>query len=317
MLIVRPATAPEMHARNLLTAPVWGNRLTEAQYLAREAALNATEFAQRGMRTWVLEDDAAPGVLLASCESHAMISVFDGSRGTSQGIASVFVEQRLRGRGLAATMLGLLQDRFRAEGAHASILFSEVGATIYERVGYAARPIRARTWTPVPGDVAAIAKPLVRETAHPGPDWPGHVSPRVPRFAIRPDRAHVEWHRARSSFYWSVLAPERMNPDLLCGAEVDWARILWTPDYRNDVLMVLLVGDATNGRAAEKAVLVEALRRATHALGLPRAELWESPAVTLPGGESIRRDDELPMIAPYAPGLVPTDWVDYGRGCWV
>ena len=159
MLTLRPATAAEKHARNLLTAPVWGNRLTEAQYLAREAVLVATEFARRGMRTWVMEDDTAPGIPLASCESLAMISVFDGTRGTSQGIASVFVEERLRGRGLAATMLGLLQDRFRTENAQASILFSEVGATIYERVGYMARPIRARTWTPVPGEPGALPAP--------------------------------------------------------------------------------------------------------------------------------------------------------------
>lgn len=317
MFVLRVATPEEERKRNRLTAPVWGNRLTEAQYLDREDALRGTEFSRDGMRTWLLEDDAAPGVTLASCETYAMSSVFDGTRGTTYGFASVFVEERLRGRGLAGAMIDLVQKNLRAEGAQAAILFSEVGASIYERAGFVARPIRARTWTPSRGAVSEIARPLDRAAAHPGFGWQGTVAARVPRFAITPTPAQIEWHRARSSFYRRVLAPDRMDPDLLSGAEVGWARVLWTPDYRNDVLMVLQVGEPISSPAPQREAIVETIRRAAHALGMPRAELWESPAISLPGGDVIPRDDELPMIAPYAPGLVPTDWVDYGRGCWV
>lgn len=317
MRTVRLATAEEERARNRLTASVWGNRLTEQQYLEREDALRGMEFSRAGMRTWLLEDDAQPGVTLASCETYAMTSVFDGVRGTTHGFASVFVEQRLRGRGLAGAMIDLVQKILRAEGAQAAILFSEVGASIYERAGFVARPIRGRVWTPAAGPVSYLARPLDRAAAHPGFGWQGPISPRIPRFAVTLTPAQIEWHRERSSFYRRILAPDRMDPDLLCGAEIGWTRVLWTPDYRNDVLMVLQVGEATSASASQRDAIVEVIRRAAHALGMPRAELWESPAVSLPGGESIRRDDELPMIAPYAPGLAATDWVDYGRGCWV
>jgi hypothetical protein len=71
------------------------------------------------------------------------------------------------------------------------------------------------------------------------------------------------------------------------------------------------------GNASESAALVEATRRAAAALGFPYAEHWESPSTALPGGEDRALDDEIPMLLPFAPGLAPEHWVEYGRGCWI
>jgi hypothetical protein len=309
-LSLRPASDAERDARNLLTAPVWGNRLTVEQYLGRERCLRATAFA-RGMRTWVLVDDE--DAVLASCESYKMTSL-GRAAGVVQGIASVFVEEKHRGHAHAQAMLTRLLDRFRFESADASMLFSEVGAPIYGKIGYVPRPIHARVWDPVesdPGDVAAL---LVR--GGPGPDISTSVSPGAPtpRFRIVLSPAQIEWHRERAAYYHGVLAPDRRPPDSLTGAMSGNAWILWVPDYRLERLMVLVV---RTGSAEDNAAIVEALRRAAHAFGMPVAELWESPAVKLPGGREIPRDDEIPMICPIAKGVAPEDWVDYGRGCWV
>lgn len=310
-LRARAATVTEIDDRNRLTAPVWGNRLSLEQYLARERRLRATEFAKTALRTWVLERD--DGAIVASHESYAMRTESALGTGHAEGIASVFVEDRLRGKGYAAQLLSQSLARFREEKAQASILYSEVGAKIYSAIGYHARPIRARQWTPASGAVADIAIPFARGDAA-APDPARSIAGAPPRFRIALTRAQVDWQRERSSFYREVLAPDRRDPDTLAGAHAGAAWILWTPDYRLERLMVVAARPGTPG---ENATLVEALRRATSALGLPIAELWISPALDLPGGAEVPRDDEIPMIAPLAGSIAPEDWIDYGRGCWI
>lgn len=307
-LRARAATAAEREERNRLTAPVWGKRLTLEQYLDRERTLERTAFAKESMRTWVLERD--DGAIVASHESYRMRTAGTLGDGHVEGIASVFVEPPLRGQGFAQTLLRQSLERFRGENAHGSVLWSEVGAEIYAKLGYAARPIRARQWTPVTG---AVEDAFARGEA--GAPDPQEAPPGAPRrFRIVFTPAMIEWQRERASFYHGALAAGRRHPDTLAGARAGAAWILWSPDYRNEVLMALC---ARPGTAEENGRLVEALRRAAFALGLPLAELWISPALDLAGGRDVPRDDEIPMIAPLAEELRPEDWIDYGRVCWI
>ncbi len=307
---VRLAGEAEILARNRLTHATWGDRLSVEQYLAREDALRATAFA-RGMRTWLLEEESR---VVASCESYAMASVLDGRDGTTEGIASVFVEPELRGRKLAAELLSRLLARFREEKAHASILYSEVGTKLYEQAGYRARPILARQWTPVSGEVAAVATPLSREEALARLATPlARHPPWHRRYRVAVSIAQLDWHWERARFYHRILAPSRREPDSLSAAAAGDAWIAWMPDYRLDRLLVL---EARPGDARETAAIVEALRRAAASLGFPVAEHWISPALDLPGGTTVPREDETPMIAPLA-AFSPEDWIDYGRGCWI
>lgn len=310
-MTIREATEEEVLARNRLTHSTWGNRLTVEQYLEREEVLRRTTFAA-GMRTWVLEER---GEIVASCESYAMASFRENSPGHTEGIASVFVEPRLRGRKLAARLLTLLLAKLREEKAQASILFSEVGTRLYESAGYHARPIRARQWTPSAGDVREVATPLTREEARARLAAPiAKHPPWHRRFRIAISIAQLDWHWERARFYHRVLAPSRPPPDALCAAAAGDAWIAWMPDYRLDRVIVL---DARRGTPEETAAIVEALRRAARALAFPVAEHWISPAIDLPGGTTVPRDDETPMIAPLVPDLSPEDWIDYGRGCWI
>lgn len=309
--VVRAAKAHEIDERNRLTAPVWGDRLVPEQYLERERILRGTTFAKRAMRTWVLERREE---ILASCESYSMPALLDGKRGVAQGIASVFVEERLRGNQYARSLLQVLLHTFAAERAQASLLYSEVGTKLYSSLGYVARPMQARQWTPAEGDVAEVAKPFSRaESDRALGDFLLEES-AGPRFRVVLYQPQLEWHRERSAFYHRVLAPGRLDPATLAGATLGDAWIAWSGDYRLDRLMVLAVKPGT---PEQSAALVEALRRAAGALGFPIAELWESPAITLPGGRTVPRDDEIPMLCPLVPTLTPDLWQDYGRGCWV
>lgn len=305
---VRLATSAEIDARSRMTALAWGNKLTLEQYLAREHELAATAFAKNGLRTWVLEDDA--GAIVASCETYRMTSVLDGTRGVTHGLASVFVEPSLRRRGFAREMLSRVIERLRGEGAQAAHLFSEVGTSLYGSLGFVARPIAARRWSAIDASVAEVALPfgLAGRDA-----LASRLLSGAGRFRIVLDDAQLEWHRARARAYHRVLAPERLAPDSLLGAIAGDAWIAWFPDYRLDKLLTLAIGPGT---PAETGALVEAARRAAHALGFAALEHWECPATILPGGEQCPLPDEIPMILPFA-AFAPGDWVEYGRGCWV
>ena len=296
-----------------LTASVWGNRLTVDQYLERERALAAAAFAARGLRTWLFEDGA--GEVLASCETYRMASELDGVRGETHGFASVFVEPRLRGHGYARSMIERVTAVLRAEGAQAAHLFSEVGTSIYEGAGFRARPIVARRWAAVAAPVAGVALAFGRGAA--AEVLRGRLAvgadPRA-RFRIVLHAEQLDWHWVRARAYHRFLAAERVSPDGLVGAVAGGGWVVWFADYRLETLLVLAVRPGT---PEESAVLVEATRRAAAALGFAVAEHWESPATVLPGGDVRPLDEEIPMLLPFADGLSPTDWLEYGRGCWI
>lgn len=304
----------ELEARSALTATVWGNKLTPAQYLERERLLASTAFARRGLRTWLLEEG---GAVLASCETYAMTSALDGVRGTTHGIASVFVEPALRGRGYARDLLAGVLDLLRREGAHAAHLFSEVGTKLYASLGFESRPFSARRW-PADGGAAQSADVFASERVpRVVPERllaAGAAAARAARFRIVLNHDQLEWHQARARAYHRFLAPERLSPDELRGASTGSGWILWFADYRLDRLLTLACDP---GGLADAAALVQESRRAAHRLGFSFFEHWESPAVTLPGGTLHPLDDEIPMLRSFSPSLSPPSWTDYGRACWI
>src|SRR5687767_3665727 len=101
-----PAPPEGAEARDRLTHAAWGGGLDEAQYLERERRLWRHPFSRAGLRRWVLRD----GEPAASCETYPVAAVLTGDRGRERegagvGVASVFVEERLRGRGYARALL--------------------------------------------------------------------------------------------------------------------------------------------------------------------------------------------------------------------
>jgi predicted GNAT family acetyltransferase len=133
------ASLDEQRQRDAQTHDAWGEKLTPAQFIAREERLRTHAWPRAALTTWFLRDD--DGALLASCETYHMRSFLDGARGDSFGIASVFTEPALRQRGHATRLMDLVTARVRQDwpAAHAMLLFSDVGAAIYERSGYRAR----------------------------------------------------------------------------------------------------------------------------------------------------------------------------------
>jgi GNAT superfamily N-acetyltransferase len=324
----------EVVAIDRLTFTSWGGGLTLEQYLERERRLRACAYS-RGLRQWVLREG---NELLASCESYAVpfvLSGADGSRqrsGLGHGIASVYVEARLRGRGYAGELLRRTHDRLRSEGALCAYLMSEIGPSLYSRLGYVARPLRLCRFAAV--DPA-------REAPHPE-DWTwlteADVAARLqtafgatsgvprPGLSVETTPAQIEWHLLRGRFYAEKL---QRKPAVRVGAAAGEAFVLWQPEYRRGALQVLALWpgrvlwregqrDPRSREAADLRNVLHAARAAATDLGLSTVEIWETPrsATFLRGGARIEAKD-LPMLLPLAPGVRAEDWTDYERAHWL
>lgn len=342
-LAVRSGAAPaevetpaELAAIDRITFASWGGGLTLEQYLGRERRLRACAYS-RGLRQWLLREGSE---VLASCESYAVPFVLAGPDGTphktglGHGIASVYVEDRLRGRGYAGTMLTRIHDRLRAEGALCAYLMSEIGPTLYERLGYVARPLRTCRF--------AAVDPT-REAPHPQ-DWRWLTEADVPAllasvFGGRSDAAvrrpglwiptpavQIEWHLTRGHFYAEALGRKHA---VHVGATAGEAFVLWQPDYVQSALRVLCLWpgralftqglrDPRSREAADLRNVLHAARAAANELQLATVEIWETPrsATYLRGGARMATK-ELPMLLPLLPGVRAEDWNDYERTHWI
>jgi GNAT superfamily N-acetyltransferase len=293
------ATEEDLAALDEASHGEWGDGLPLAAHRAREQALRSSPWSREAHTGWVWRQGAQ---ILASCETYRMPCRVDGEPGTAWGIASVFVPAPLRGRGHASTMLQALTARLSGEpDARALVLFSDVGAPIYERLGFVARPAFDRLLAPSAAPLQEGPWTLLEEMALPHPEPPSH------RFSLEPTAPQLGWHKARART-WAEAVGEPVSR--WCGAALGDDVVVWVEDRHEGILRVLLW---TGER-----LLLEAAARQAGALGLEEAQVWESswdgPWPELPRRP---RDGALPMLAPLRPGVDPEGWRLIPRGVWV
>jgi hypothetical protein len=270
--------------------------LTPEAYGVREARLRAHAWSRRVMRSWLLVGDGSD--VLASCETYRRKSLASGGEGSTWAVASVFTERALRCRGHASRMMSLLEEQVRQldPSAHALVLYSDVGAPMYERAGYIA-PGRAaeRVWPAEPGEVATE---LLTD--------PVDLTPPEDPFVVWPDAAQLDWHRERERAYAALLGRQPFGS---VGARAGDGVLLWTTGYRNDRLLVL----AWNGRALEP--LIETARRVAAASRLQKVVMWDQPGAQ--GGSLVPREGSLPMLHALDPRVRAEHWWTIPRAVWV
>jgi GNAT superfamily N-acetyltransferase len=299
------ADADEKRARDRLAFDAWGGPLSPEQYLTREARLCAHPWARQTMTAWLWRDGG--GAVLSSCETYRLCSAVDGVRGETWAVASVYTEPALRGRGHARAMMDALVARARSEGAQASTLFSDVGAPIYEKSGYVARPAEDLLFPPAHGDAAHGVDALF--------DRIGEIDPYVDDFAVWPTSAQLDWHLERGRVYAELLGRAALP---VVGARAGNGFAYWTADWQRDRLLMLWL-DAARSHEAE--ALVQAARRVAAAARLHEVRLWAQPW-PFPGradlgGDRVHRVGSLPMIAPLLPALRAEMWTQIPRALWV
>lgn len=312
------ASEDQKRERDRATFAAWGTLLTPEQYLAREQRLRGHPWARETLRTWLLCAD--DGAVLSSCETFRMDAFLGpeaGARpdGNAYAVASVYTEPHLRGRGHASRLLELLHPRLRAEDprALAAVLYSDVGAPIYERVGYVARPAYDWFFPPEDGEPAEGVDALVSE-AEVGAALAILPRPRHP-FVLWPSAAQLDWHLERERAYAALL--RRSRPPVV-GARVGRSVMLWACSSKGELNVLVWWADGPR----EASALVRAARRAAARSGAPGVRLWEEP---LPfswpgpgdGGRREARDGSLPMIHPLDPAVRPDGWDAIHRSLWV
>jgi hypothetical protein len=294
-MTLHEATQDEKVARDRITYPEWGGRLSREQYLEREQVLRAHPFSN-GMRSWLWRDGAT---VLASCETYENDSRIGPKRGVSFSFASVYTEGHLRGRGHATRMMDAVVARLATQpDAQACVLFSDVKERIYARSGFIAVP--ADDWVmpalegPPEEGVEPVADPL------PAPA----LAPDA-QLTLHPTAGQLDWAITREGLYARFLGRPRPT---FHGARADGALALWAACSKDDELLVLWLEGATPGRA------LRAAQRQAHRCGLNHVRSWAGAGAPPPGARVVARDGELPMFRPY--GSVTT-WSQVQRALWV
>lgn len=281
------ATATERLSRDRLTCEAWGAGLSRAQYLARERFLRQTTHGATARHTWVLR--LQNGAVVASCETYRLPL---SPSGGVEVIASVFVDRPLRGAGMASKLIEALVAHRREAGLDGLVLFSEVGAGLYERMGFKVLPAPTRRWFGAPAGHTSVEL-LGRDSLQTLLEQRARLRTGIELKVFEP---LVHWHLARADFYAEAL--ERPVLDSL-GATDGHVTALWCPDHKNRKLRVLEVS-GPEGMTLEfvmRSASAEAQR-----LDLDSVELWDDAhSSRLVGGTAFERPDDLPMGLSFTP----------------
>lgn len=281
--LLRDAGAGERLQRNRMTHEAWGTGLTVGEYLERERRLRQTAHGRLAMRTWLLK--VPNGVTLASCETFRLRLRPDA---TIEVIASVFVDRPLRGAGIASRLLRALVEDRREAGLDALVLFSEVGPTLYERLGFRRLPAPTRRLEAEPGAPPAGVR-LLRAG-----ELPAALALRQALRGGAPglelDETIFGWHLERSRVY--AEAQRRAGVESI-GATDGKVLLLWSGDFKDKALRVL---EASGPQGASLERVLDAATRVASDAGLLGVELWDDcHSLRLGGPEPAERLDDLPM----------------------
>lgn len=298
------ATDAEKQSRDLLTLPEWGQGLSLEQWQQREKVLRAHPWSVASMESWHWR--APGGETLASCETFRTPALLGPEAGHVYAVASVFTEPALRGRGHATAMIDALNEALAARpDALGSVLFSDVGARIYERSGYRAFPAFEWVLPPAGGDPEEGVRPLEDLRAEAGPAGGAGL------LRLSPRREQLDWHLERERFYaWAHDRP----PAPFHAAAAGESYAAWMVSYKENVLRVLTL-EARSPK--DTAAVLRCAQRLAHQLRLDSVRVWEPhPGFAPLPGDLRAREGELPMARVYG-GRALADWRPIHRALWV
>ncbi len=119
------------------TYSIWGEGLTRHAYGRWNEAQMATPWGRRHLRRAALLDDGIPVV---SAKTYALEARIEDRVVPVLGIGAVFTPPEHRRRGLAGALIYRLWAAAAPDGVRLALLFSEIGASFYERLGFAVVP---------------------------------------------------------------------------------------------------------------------------------------------------------------------------------
>jgi GNAT superfamily N-acetyltransferase len=129
------ATGPVLTAVLDETYPIWGEGLTRRAYGAYNHAQMETAWGRTHLQRLALVEGET---VLASAKRYDLTVRSYGTLIPTLGIGAVFTPPLLRGKGHAKALVDALIDDARARGCELALLFSEIGADYYARLGFQA-----------------------------------------------------------------------------------------------------------------------------------------------------------------------------------
>lgn len=136
MAMVR-ATGPLLDEILDSSYPLWGEGLTRRAYEQYNVAQLKTAWGSRHLDRVALVED---GRVLSSAKRYTLEAVLDGEPLRVLGIGAVFTPAAHRGRGHAARLIEQIVEAAAADGCAMALLFSEIGAAYYRRLGFTVVP---------------------------------------------------------------------------------------------------------------------------------------------------------------------------------
>jgi len=154
-----PAEGPILDQILAATFDIWHDGLNPAGYRRYYSAQRGTAWGRSHLHRWAL---VGAGEVLASAKVYDLAAVLDGRPIRVVGLGAVFTQPAHRGRGCARTLIDRLLERAGGEGADLALLFSEIGADYYARLGFSVVPRSGLTLRIVESDRRGAPATLVR-----------------------------------------------------------------------------------------------------------------------------------------------------------
>jgi predicted N-acetyltransferase YhbS len=142
MADLAPAEGPYLEAILNATYDIWHDGLGRAAYARFYQAQLATPWGRRAITRLALVEH---GEVLASGKLYLFDATLDGRPVRVAGLGAIFTQPAHRGRGAARELVERVLEHAASGGADLALLFSEIGAEYYARLGFTAIATHERT----------------------------------------------------------------------------------------------------------------------------------------------------------------------------
>jgi predicted acetyltransferase len=202
---------------------VWPSDPNPEEHLRRRLANPKYENA-----TWYV--GTLSGRVVAACGCYHVSVRIDGVVERACAVGAVHTLPEFRGRGFAPHVLAFAEDQERRVGKTFSLLYSDIGAPYYERLGY--RRCAAALGSVLPAE-SKLERPVMYDLR------PFRPSEKLSILIDLYDRAHLRYPLsiARSSDYWHYLLAQNAEDEfyfLMQGKPWGYVRL----GIRNDGIVV-------------------------------------------------------------------------------
>jgi predicted N-acetyltransferase YhbS len=258
---------------------IWGGGLSHRQYLSLWQEISKLPWSRQHLRFLVWVDDE--GELLSSLKLYHPLIQLANRKARGSVLGAIFTPKAHRGKGCATAMLRAVIRECRLRGEPAALLFSDIGAAFYERLGF--RPLAAEEqWGRIPRSARRIPDGWELRPCS-GNDLPAMHRAHADFTSGRPlalirDDEHWQLLEARSAGFFARLGDARIKQR--CQIALDngrFAGYLITVEGRGE-WNVREIG-APGGDARRMAIIIRLGAYEARRMGASRFYGWLPPDV--------------------------------------